>query len=178
METELHFLTECSKYTDIRTVFYDKIQFTLIYDDANRACSVSTVTADRTGKFVLLTYSITASRCSTEAHLVGVPFPRSFDSRLALRQSCSARLKSLVWFGCKNTPVPRLKKKGELFLVKKKGTEAAVLSRVAKLRALLHGWDSDHNIVIAHLKGWGIKQTNHFNLGIESRWCLNHVRDL
>ncbi len=25
-ETELHFLTECSKYTDIRTVFYDKIQ--------------------------------------------------------------------------------------------------------------------------------------------------------
>ncbi len=26
METELHFLTECSKYTDIRTVFYDKIQ--------------------------------------------------------------------------------------------------------------------------------------------------------
>ncbi len=26
METELHFLTECSKYTDIRTVFYNKIQ--------------------------------------------------------------------------------------------------------------------------------------------------------
>ncbi len=26
METELHFLTECSKYTDIWTVFYDKIQ--------------------------------------------------------------------------------------------------------------------------------------------------------
>jgi len=26
METELHFLTECSKYTDIRTVYYDKIQ--------------------------------------------------------------------------------------------------------------------------------------------------------
>ncbi len=25
-ETELHFLTECSKYTDIRTVFYNKIQ--------------------------------------------------------------------------------------------------------------------------------------------------------
>ncbi len=24
METELHFLTECSKYTDIRTVYYDK----------------------------------------------------------------------------------------------------------------------------------------------------------
>ncbi len=28
METELHFLTECSKYTDIRTVFYNKIQQT------------------------------------------------------------------------------------------------------------------------------------------------------
>ncbi len=26
MEKELHFLTECSKYTDIRTVYYDKIQ--------------------------------------------------------------------------------------------------------------------------------------------------------
>ncbi len=26
METELHFLTECSKYTDIQTVYYDKIQ--------------------------------------------------------------------------------------------------------------------------------------------------------
>ncbi len=26
LETELHFLTECSKYTDIRTVYYDKIQ--------------------------------------------------------------------------------------------------------------------------------------------------------
>ncbi len=47
---------------------------------------MSTVTADRTGKFVLLTYSL-ASHCSTEAHLAGVPFPRSFDSRLALRQS-------------------------------------------------------------------------------------------
>ncbi len=59
------------------------------------ACAVSIVMADRTGKFVLLTYSLTASHCSTEAHLAGVPFPRSFDSRLALRQSCSARLKSL-----------------------------------------------------------------------------------
>ncbi len=58
-----------------------------IYDDAIRACAVCTVTAVRTGKFVLLTYSLTASHCSTEAHLAGVPFPRSFDSRLALRQS-------------------------------------------------------------------------------------------
>ncbi len=46
-------------------------------------------------------YSLTASRCSTEAHLAGVPFPRSFDLRLVPRQSCSARLKSLVLFGCK-----------------------------------------------------------------------------
>ncbi len=65
------------------------------YDDVIRPCAVSTVTADRTGKFVLLTYSLTASHCSTEAHSAGVPFPRSFDSRLALRQSCSAPLKSL-----------------------------------------------------------------------------------
>ncbi len=59
----------------------------LIYDNAIRACAVSTVTADRTGKFVLLTYSLTASHCSTEARLAGVPFPRSFDSRLVLRKS-------------------------------------------------------------------------------------------
>ncbi len=31
------------------------------------------MTADRTGKIVLLTYSLTASHCSTEAHLAGVP---------------------------------------------------------------------------------------------------------
>ncbi len=48
--------------------------------------------SDSTGKIVLLTYSLTASHCSTEAHLAGVSFPRSFDSRQALRQSCSARL--------------------------------------------------------------------------------------
>ncbi len=72
---------------------------------------MSTVTADRTGKIVLLTYSLTASLCSTEAHLTGVPFPCSFDSRLVLRQSCIVRLKSLVGCGCKkNTPVPRLSK--------------------------------------------------------------------
>ncbi len=34
------------------------------------------------------------------------------------------------------------------------------------------------NQTVAHLKGWGMKQTNHFHLGIESRWYLNHVRDL
>ncbi len=46
----------------------------LIYDDAIRACAVSTVMADRTGTFVLLTYRLTASRCSTEAHLAGVGY--------------------------------------------------------------------------------------------------------
>ncbi len=100
---------------------------------------MSTVTADGTGKFVLLTYSLTASRCSTEAHLASVPFPRSLDSRLALRQSCSARLKSLVGCGCKKIHRFRVLK---AFLVKKKGTTTAVLSRVAKVRpvvALLHG---------------------------------------
>ncbi len=102
---------------------------------------MSTGSADRTGKIVLLTYSLTASHCSTEAHLADVPFPRSFDSRLALRQSCSARLKSLslMWMQ-KNTPVSAVLIKA--FLVKKKGTKTAVLSRVAKLRsvvALLHG---------------------------------------
>ncbi len=66
--------------------------------------------ADRTGKFVLLTCSLTASHCSTEAHLAGVTFPCSFDSRLALRQSCSAHLKSIPFDldAKKNTPVPRL----------------------------------------------------------------------
>ncbi len=51
---------------------------------------MSTVTADRTGKIVLLTYSLTASRCSTEVHLAGVPFPRSFDS---LAPGAEAKLK-------------------------------------------------------------------------------------
>ncbi len=84
--------------------------------------------SDRTGKIVLLTYSLTTSHCSTEAHLAGVSFPRSFDSRLALRQSCSAQSGSCVLI--------------KLFLVKKKGTKTAVLSRVIKLRSvvvLLHG---------------------------------------
>ncbi len=58
---------------------------------------MGTVTADRTETIVLLTYSLTASRCSTEAHLAGVPFPRLFDSRLVLRQSCSARLKRITF---------------------------------------------------------------------------------
>ncbi len=113
----------------------------LIYDDAIRACAVSTVTADRTGKIVLLTYSLTASHCSTEVHLSDIPFPRSLDSLLVLRQSCSARLKSLVGCGCKKTHRFRVLIKA--FLVKKKGTKTAVLSRVAKLRSvvpLLHGW--------------------------------------
>ncbi len=86
------------------------------------------------------TDSLTASHCSTEAHLAGVPFPRSFVSRLALRQSYSAHLKSLVGCGCKKTHRFRVLIKA--FLVKKKGTKTAVLSRVAKLRsvvALLHG---------------------------------------
>ncbi len=101
---------------------------------------MSTVTADRTGKIVLLTYSLTASHCSTEAHLADVPFPRSFDSRLALRQSCSAHLKSLVGCGCKKTYRFRVLIKA--FIVKNKGKKTAVLSRIAKLRsavALLHG---------------------------------------
>ncbi len=101
---------------------------------------MSTVTADRTGKIVLLTYSLTASHCSTEAHLADVPFTRSFELRLVLRQSYTARLKSLV--GCGGKKIHRFRVLIKAFLVKKKGTETAVLSRVAKLRsavALLHG---------------------------------------
>ncbi len=60
-----------------------------IYDTAIR---VSAVTADRTGKFALQTYSLTAYHCSTEARLTGVQFPPSFDSRLVLRQSRSTHL--------------------------------------------------------------------------------------
>ncbi len=78
-------------------------------------------------KVCLLTYSLTASRSSTEAHLAGVPFPRSFDSRLALRQSCSACLKSLVGCGCKKTHRFRVLIKA--FLVKKKGTKTAVFEQ-------------------------------------------------
>ncbi len=99
----------------------------LIYDDVIWEC---TVTADRTGKFVLLAYSLTASHCSVEAHLAGVPFPRSCDSHLALRQSWSTRLKSLVLCGCKK--ILQLRVLIKPFLIKKKGTESAVLSRVAK----------------------------------------------
>ncbi len=68
------------------------------------------------------------------------------------------------------------------FLVKKNGTKTAVLSRVAKLRsvvALLHGWTkwSQHrDCTPQRLRNETV--TNHFNLGIESRWCLNHFRDL
>ncbi len=68
----------------------------LIYDTAIRVCAVSAVTADWTGKFALLTYSLTAYNCSTETRLAGVQFPPSFDSRLVLRQSGSTRLESLV----------------------------------------------------------------------------------
>ncbi len=61
----------------------------LIYDTAIR---VSAMMADRTGKFALLTYSLTAYHCSTEARLAGAQFPPSFDSCLVLRQSRSTRL--------------------------------------------------------------------------------------
>ncbi len=108
----------------------------LIYDGANIACAVSTVMADRTGKIVLLTYSLTASHCASEAHLAGVSFPRSFDSHLALRQSCSARLKSLP-FDLDAKKIHRFRVLIKAFLVKKKGTTTAVLSRVAKLRSVV-----------------------------------------
>ncbi len=64
-----------------------------------------------------------------------------WQESLVLRQSCSARLKSLVGCGCKK--IHRFHVLIKAFLVKKKGTKTAVLSRVAKLRsvvALLHGW--------------------------------------
>ncbi len=72
-----------------------RVQFLVRLFMMTRSGHARSVTADRTGKFVLLTYSLTASHCSTEVHLARVPFPRSFDSRLALRRRCSARLKSL-----------------------------------------------------------------------------------
>ncbi len=45
----------------------------------------------------------------------------SLDSLLAMRQSCSARLKSLVWCGCKK--IHRFRVLIKAFLVKKKGTK-------------------------------------------------------
>ncbi len=83
--------------------------------------------AERTGKFVLLTYSLTASHCSTEAHLAGVPFPHSFDSRLALRQSCSAHLKN-IQFDLDAKKIHRFRVLIKAFLVK----ERKGLVRVAK----------------------------------------------
>ncbi len=68
----------------------------VIYETVIRMCAVSAVTADRTGKFALLTCSLTAYHCSTEDRLAGVHFPPSFDSCLVLRQSGSTRLESLV----------------------------------------------------------------------------------
>ncbi len=64
-------------------------------------------------------------------HLVVLPkliwlvylLSRSFDSSLALRQSCSARLKSLVGCGCKK--IHRFRVLIKAFLVKKKGTKTA-----------------------------------------------------
>ncbi len=151
----------------------------LIYDDANRACAVSTVTADRTGKIVLLTYSLPNSIslfyrssfgwCTFSALIWLAP---GAEAKL----QCTSEKSRLIWMQ-KNTPVPRLK----AFLVKKKGTKTAVLSRVAKLRsvvALLHGWAKWSQHCVAHLKGWEMKQKNNCHLGIESRWCLNHVHDL
>ncbi len=97
---------------------------------------MSTVTADLTGKLVLLTHSLTASHCSAEAHLSGVPFPRSVDSRLALRQSRSMCLKSLIECGCKK--IHQFHVLIKTFLVKKKGTKTAVLSG-SVAPSLLHG---------------------------------------
>ncbi len=63
--------------------------------------------------WVKLIYRLTASHCSTEAHLAGVPFQRSFDSRLVKKIH---RFRVLI----------------KAFLVMKKGTKTTVLSRVAK----------------------------------------------
>ncbi len=37
--------------------------------------------------YIFTFVSVFCFNCSAEAHLAGVPFPCSFDSRLALRQS-------------------------------------------------------------------------------------------
>ncbi len=70
---------------------------------------MSTVTADRTGKIVLLTYSLTASR-SAEAYLTGVSFPRSCDAPGAEAKLKHASEKSCWMWMQKNTPVSRLNK--------------------------------------------------------------------
>ncbi len=70
----------------------------------------------------------------------------TFSALIWLAPGAEAKLqctseKSPVWFGCKK--IHRFHVSIKAFLVKKKGTQTAVLSRVAKLRsvvALLHGW--------------------------------------
>ncbi len=100
----------------------------LIYDDAIRACAVSTVTADRTGKFVLLTYSLTASHCSTEAHLT--------------RAWCWSKAEVRVWKVSLDVDAKkhRFRVLIKAVIVKKKGTKTEVLSRVAKGVTSLDQW--------------------------------------
>ncbi len=145
---------------------------------------MSTVTADRTGKIVLLTYSLTASHCYWRSFGWWIFYALIWlvPGAEAKLQCVSEKSRVLIWMQ-KSTPVPHLNK------------VTAVIINLIKKRQFWAGWPkgwpsieqwwhcctdepSDHNIVIAHLKGCAMKQTNHFNLGIESRWCLNHVRDL
>ncbi len=53
----------------------------------------------------------------------------------------------------------------------------AALFRSPAAQTKMYAAGMNHNVVIAHIKVWGVKQTNYCNLGIE-RWCLNHVREL
>ncbi len=88
--------------------------------------------ADRTGKFVLLIYSLKASHQTVRSSLLF--YWSSFDLRLALRRSWSARLKSLPFYVVKD--IRRFRVLINVFLVKKK-RDKTVLSGVAKLRSVV-----------------------------------------
>ncbi len=107
------------------------VSCTLIYDDAIRACAVSTVTAD-TGQESLFYWYI------AQQHLIVLLKLIWLVPGAEAKLKCASE-KSLVWCGCKK--IHRFHVLINAFLVKKKGTKSAVLSRVtkgvAKLRSVV-----------------------------------------
>ncbi len=106
----------------------------LIYDDVIRACAVSTVTADRTGKLqpnsISLFYRSSFGWCTFSALTWLAPGDEA-------KLQCTSEKSRLMWMQ-KNTPVPRLNKG---ISCQEKGDKTAVLNRVtkgvAKLRSVV-----------------------------------------
>ncbi len=103
-----------------------------------------------------------------EQHLIVLPKLIWLTPGAEAKLQCMSEKSCWMWMQ-KNTPVPRLNKG---ISCQEKG------DFVQKMQFWVYFWvypwlrhcctdePSDHNIVIAHLKCWGMKQTNNFNLGI------------